>query len=381
MGEILNISFNIKPEFFENEFKNYDKTHYQGKLQKGIDSGKYIWLYKQHLISKKYLEDQERWLNNFGELCSIKSLEENELLKGIRESLEKRERFPRFNKLFELGEKLKIDIDPIHRFYANIYKQPIEYFFALQVHNTDLSPTEKIIKRYNAMHYFNQLSKDKFNIWIVSFRCSLLNLIESENKDIQTVLRDLIFIGEEMLTNKISLKNMYSFNYVESPLFIFFMEFVKDLYDYYSFIRPIKILPKTKEFFNDIDKYRNPFIIEFLPQQEIKKVFISLPEMFEKVPILEKICELLVQKDFAYYNNEGKLIWKGNPLNPKGKKTQLVALSLCCDKYFKEAYSGHDIHKAFTSYFNFKISATPFKDGQVGDAVIYKKYFSFIESV
>lgn len=381
MSELLNISFSVNPNIFETYFKHYDKTNYQGKLQKGIDSGKYIWLYEQHLVSKKWLKDQERWLINFGELCSIERLEENKLLNGIKEGLEKRKRFPRFIKLFELCEKLKINIDPVHRLYANIYKQPIVYLLALEIHNTGLSPTEKIVKRYRALHNFNRLSQDKFNTSIVSFRCSLLTLIESENKDIQTILRNLIFIGEEMLTNKFSMKNMYSFNYAESPLFIFFMEFVNDLYDYYSFIRPIGLLPKTKEFFNDIDKYREPFKIEFLPQQEVKKEFLCLPEMFEKVPLLEKICEILIRKGFVKVNTEEKYIWNGNPLDKRGKKLQLVSFSFCCEKFFNKSYNGKQIHQAFTDYFNCDVSENPFKESQIGNAAKYNHYYSFLTSI
>jgi hypothetical protein len=121
---------------------------------------------------------------------------------------------------------------------------------------------------------------------------------------------------------------------------------------------------------------------------------MEIPQPKEKPPLtlediieinhLNKLVELLKEKEFVKVEESSSIKWTGiKHEQAKGRGLQFVALTdICKPLYKKNKYTEREIYKAWTKYFNFKISENMFSESKrpVPDSIYHKLFLNLINS-
>ncbi len=245
----------------------------------------------------------------------------------------------------------------------NIGKKKRLFFLKLREIEDDLSNcklhNEKdILNKIRAAHEFTYLLFEELEKPIMAGEKGIL-LVKKHYNEVAKILKHKIEIFE------LNVKEIYQ-NVEQHPL-------DDEIY------KEFNLNKEYMEMLGSLKFNCNKFILDIFPEtQKTKSQDISLDKMFSDETKLSEIINKLKERNYIRVNDAGNYIWHGNPINQKGKKLQLVALSLELDKYLNSEYSDREIHKAYIKYFNCKISDTMFKDSQSGLAEKYRSYFNFI---
>lgn len=108
-----------------------------------------------------------------------------------------------------------------------------------------------------------------------------------------------------------------------------------------------------------LKKYR-PVLHNF--EKLKKKPLPTLEDIFSDKKQLRKLVEVLIKKGFVHRKENGSLFWTGIKHDQaKASGSQLIALTDICKPLYKKAnYEQKELHHAWTTYFNFKISVVMF---------------------
>jgi len=387
MHEFIHISFSPRIEKFEEYFQEWDKLRYGGELQEGIDSGKFIFLEKKRiLIGKQRLDTYNKWLDSFDELINMHGLIAGNRPEELNPFFESGKTYHAFNNLSKIDPNDKYGFGLFSFFFNRVLEQPLYYLESVRKFDKDLSEYQLIYLRYNFIYGKINEAKDKFKRNIFEFQNDILNYLRNEPRKAETLLKEVILATEKILVRIGSISQDYSFKYTDSPLLVVYMDFIKDMQCYLKFLNRNGELPHINKYLEKSEGIKKVFEIEMLPKQisvsdeKVKKI-ITLPEMFKNSDLLDKICDKLIEENIVFRNSEKKLIWQGHQHKTRGKGLQLVALSMCCKKFYNKAYSYKEIHKAYTAHLNYNLSDTNFKDSQLFEAEKYMYMFSAITSI
>lgn len=104
---------------------------------------------------------------------------------------------------------------------------------------------------------------------------------------------------------------------------------------------------------------------------------LSLEDIFSKKTDLEKLVKLLEEKNFIIIEN-GSPQWTGIESDKaRGIGLQLVALSEVCRPLYKlKVYQAKKLNKAWTEYFNYKMTPVKWQPGErPADGSVYHQLF------
>jgi hypothetical protein len=84
----------------------------------------------------------------------------------------------------------------------------------------------------------------------------------------------------------------------------------------------------------------------------------TLPELFAHDWQLSKLVDLLTANGFVQITKSGSRQWTGiKHETARGRGLQLVALSYVCQPFYKKTtYQQQELHHAWTTYFNYKVT-------------------------
>jgi len=383
MNEYLSISFSKELSDFDSYFKKFDKRKYGGKLQKGINSQKLIWLDEERmLISKKRFEVFNNWLKNFEKLINLYGFVNNEETEHLKQFIESKRTLEVFKGLEKDDYFNDLGLDFIFLLFIRILEQPFYYIEATEEFDVGLNEYQKIWYRYNFLRDKISSAKNKFQRSYERVRNDIIIFIQSEPDKTVRLFKEIILVTEQLQIRMRNIDFKYSFEFSKSPLFAVYMDFVKDVQYYLNYLDRGGKLPLINRYLDKIEEYEKPFEIIMLPAPETAEIkFLTLPEMFTKPALLGEICKKLIELKIVTKNTEEKLLWQGHQHKTRGIGLQLVALSICCKEFYNKSYSYKEIHKAYTTYFNYPITDTNFKKSQLFEAEKYLYLFSFVNSI
>jgi len=118
------------------------------------------------------------------------------------------------------------------------------------------------------------------------------------------------------------------------------------------------------------------------PKPEAKPL-PELPAIFADKNHLVKLVKLLKENNFVS-EEAGQLLWTGKyNENARGEGLQLVTLSEVCRPFYNSNYNAKQLNHAWTKYFNYKMSAVKWQDGEkdkhISDS--YRRLFQFVGNI
>lgn len=125
-----------------------------------------------------------------------------------------------------------------------------------------------------------------------------------------------------------------------------------------------------------------PFFEKAKPKTEAKAL-PDLAAIFADKNNLVKLVKLLKENNFVS-EEAGRFFWTGiDHETARGKGLQLVALAEVCGRFYKTTYNAKELNHAWTKYFNYKMAAVKWQDGEkdkhISDS--YLRLFNFVANI
>jgi hypothetical protein len=318
MHESIHISFNPRIEKFEEYFQEWDEARYNGELQKGKDSGKFIWLEKERiLIGKQRLDTYKKWLDSFDELINVYGLIAGNRPEELKPFFESGKTYHAFNNLSKIDPNDKYGFGLVSFFFNRVLEQPLYYLESVQKFEKELNEFQIIYHRYGFLEGKIRVAKDKFHRTVFEFQNDILNYLRNEPRKAEVLLKEVILATENILVRIGCISQDYSFNYKESPLLAVYMDFIKDVRLYLKFLNKSGELPLINNFLEKSEDIKKPFEIKMESKPENVSAKIHMTELFTDTQDAQKVNVIFKVNG---YTENGK--WIGQS---KRKKELLAA--------------------------------------------------------
>jgi len=184
------------------------------------------------VFTKDYYTAIKNWYNNFIKLwfnrypqIEINKKEINYLKNKYQTSTQL---------INEIRNIINIDndlLDWLAYYIRNIYLQPVFYYDAIKLYPDTLPEVERTIKRYDYISNKCNVVQDKFKSLTFRDVKDIINKLIVENKETEKLLKKIFFFTETFIY---SLPND-RFVYSQSPVFISFIDTIRELKQYYDF--------------------------------------------------------------------------------------------------------------------------------------------------
>ena len=311
----MNIKRRSNTTVLTNDFKTYKINWLRNhKLTEKINKGELfiidIETQKEQksftIFSKEYYSAIKDWYNNFESLYFDRYPKIEVDKKDIDYLRSKYQTSTQLIK--EIKKKINIDNDLLNWFayyIRNIYLQPVFYYDATKLYPDTLPEIEKTIKRYDYISGKCNIVQSKFNSLSYQDIKEIINKLISDETETEKLLKK-IFLYVELLIYDLP-NNWFIYN--QSPVFISFIDTIRELKQYYDFNMGNKGLPKLNKCFIDVKKLKNNFELPVFENKTIYQSKESKPLDSNTLDLLNEIgiTNILKNKYSQLSNSENKL--------------------------------------------------------------------------